>query len=175
MTEHREHYPDLSSDDRRVLDALIDNGFDIESLEPLSETDRQRARRVSSLFGLMSDYPVEDADPVLIDATLARIDQYEREMDERLRFDQHVDGEIVGRRGIPLPNLVSIAAMILIAVSVLWPILSNVRRESIRARQMNNLMLVRSAVENYANDYNGRMPTARAGLSEPLASRLPAH
>ncbi len=169
MNDRREQYPDLSSNDRRVLDAMIDNGFDIDALEPLSEADRQRARRVSTLFGLMSDYPVDDAEPVLIDATLARIDRHEREMGERLRFDQHQEEQFSRRRRIPLPNLISIAAMILIAVSVLWPILGNIRRESIRARQMNNLMLVQTAVNNYASDYNGRVPTARAGFADSLS------
>lgn len=170
MTDQREHYPDLSSNDRRVLDALIDNGFDIEALEPLSEADRQRARRVTTLFGLMNDYPVEDSEPVLIDATMARIDKHDRELGACLRFDQHQEEQFTGRRRIPLPNLISIAAMILIAVSVMWPILGNIRRESIRARQINNLMLVQSAVENYANDYNGKWPTARAGLTDGVRS-----
>src|SRR6185503_19655903 len=86
----------LSADDQRALDALVEAGFDRTRLD-LSLTamsmadparcDRERVEAITRLLGLMRDYPVDDADVSLIDATLARIDRHDRQQAERLRFD----------------------------------------------------------------------------------------
>ena len=166
MNFPHEQHPDLSSNDRQVLDALMDNGFDIEALEPLSESDRARARRLLTLFGLMHDYPVDDPEDVLIDATLAGIDRFEREREQRLHFDQTPAEELSGGRRIAIPNLITVAAIVLIGVSIMWPVMSNLRRQSYELKQQNNLRYVMNAVDNYASDYGGIIPVARAGFSD---------
>ena len=77
MHEDHGHLPDLSPEDERLLDALIECGFELDALS-LEGEERERAENILNLLGLMNDYPVEDSDPALVDATMARVDRFER-------------------------------------------------------------------------------------------------
>jgi hypothetical protein len=153
--------PELSPQDQRLLDALIECGFDAGALQ-LPAPQRRRAESLARLLGLLNDYPVEDADPALVDATLARIDHHERQRDGRMRV------EPAPRRRLFLswrmPDLVTIAAVLLIGVSVLFPIMHQMRTESIANGCANNLRMMSLAFANYAADSNGALP-ASAGLT----------
>src|SRR5438552_15003836 len=83
--------PALSPADQRIVDALMESGFDSAAMEMPAQADQKRAAAVSNLLGLMRDYPVEDCEPALIDATLARIDRYEDQQAARLNFDVQQD------------------------------------------------------------------------------------
>ena len=72
MSHPRDTHFELTPNDQRILDDLIEASFDIEAMEPLSDAERQRAVALCALFGLRNDYPVEDADDTLLHATLAR-------------------------------------------------------------------------------------------------------
>src|SRR5204863_9994414 len=111
-----------------------------------AQADQKRAAAVSNLLGLMRDYPVEDCEPALIDATLARIDRYEDQQAARLNFDVQQDqpkGLFGGRgRRIRMPDFITVAAVILIAVGVGWPVLNNVRQKSMEMACSNNMRQV---------------------------------
>src|SRR4051812_46544047 len=77
----------LSPDDQRVLDALVEAGFDPSMIESPSPAAKARVDAISNLLGVMKDYPVDDCDPALIDATLARIDRHECERAAQFSFD----------------------------------------------------------------------------------------
>jgi hypothetical protein len=158
---------ELSPDDQRVLDELCTPGFDEEALGRLDPADRPRADRLVHLLRLMHDYPVEDGDETLVHATLAGIDRYEAERVQRMRIDAMEAREIrAGRlRRLPLPSLVTVAATILIGASIILPILHNLHEEQVDMKRLNNLRYVSVAVDNYAADYDGAIPTARAGLT----------
>ena len=143
----------LSPQDERLLDALVDCGFDPSALEALSLDDQRRVEALLSLFELIDDYPVQDADDALIDATVARIDQYEV-------ADQADVQELGGRRRIRLPDFVSVAAVILIGASIFWPVMTNLHQRNIDAGCANNLRLLGNAFNRYANDYDRAMPMA---------------
>jgi len=170
--EQHEQLPELSSDDRRLLDALVDVGFDPQALEPLSDVDRRRVQRLMSMFQLMRDYPVEDADDTLVDATLTRINRYEQQRAARMRFDAEEAVEVSsadgkGRRRllrVPMPDFITVAAMLLIVAGISWPLLSHIRQESIKQTCADNLRQLNMAFSNYAADYNGALPTALAGM-----------
>ncbi len=130
MTNEFSPSPDLSPDDQRVLDALVDAGFSTEGLEAPTPADRNRAAAAASLFELLEDYPVEDADDTLIHATLARIDRIEDGRAARMSFDNEA-GETGPRRRVRLPDFISVAAVILIGASVVWPITAHLREQSI--------------------------------------------
>jgi hypothetical protein len=172
MTEHQQPAPepggDLSQADRRLLDHLIDSGFDEAALESLPAAERERVERLMSLFGLLNDYPVQDGDDVLVHATLAGIDRYEDERATRLSIE--TGGVTSLRRGFRLPNLISLAAVALIAASVILPIMHNLRKQGQTLKTQNNLRYVMHAVDNYAGDYGGTIPSARAGLSGVVTS-----
>jgi hypothetical protein len=158
---------ELSPDDQRVVDALFAAGFDEKAIARLPAADRPRADRLVHLLGLMHDYPVEDVDETLVHATLAGIDRHEAERARRMTIDPMEARELrAGRlRRLPLPSLLTVAATILIGASIILPILHNLRQEQVDLKRLNNLRYVSFAVDNYAADYDGAIPTARAGLS----------
>ncbi len=164
MTTHTDQPGGLSPDDQRLLDALVEGGFDAEALEGLSPSDQRRADTLTGLFELLEDYPVEDADDTLVHATLARIDRAEDDRAARLAFENvALDAERTGR-GRRLPDFISIAAVILIGASVVWPVMSYIRQRSVDSGCNNNLRQMAWAFNQYSEDYNGAMPIARAGL-----------
>ena len=151
----------LCPQDERLLDALVECGFDPDALEALSFQDKRRVKALLSLFELIEDYPVQDADDALVDATLARIDQYERRMSVQSAAVDQVDAqEISGRRRIHLPDFVSVAAVILIGASIFWPVMTNLHQRNIDTGCANNLRLMGYAFSRYGNDYDGAMPVA---------------
>lgn len=166
-----EPLPELSTDDRRLLDALVDAGFDAKALEPLSDVDRRRVQRLASMFQLMHDYPVDDADDSLLDATIARINREDRHRSERMTLDPAMaELAMQQKRGrkrllrVPLPDFITVAAMLLIVAGIGWPILNNVRQNSIDTACANNLRMMGVGFADYASDYNGAVPTAEAGM-----------
>ena len=158
--------PTLSPADQRAVDALVETGFDPRAVEPAEPSDRARVQRLSNLLGLMKDYPVEDCEPALIDATLAGIDRFENQRAARLNFDIHqeeVQRETRGRR-IRLPDFITVAAVILIAVGILWPTLTSVRQKSVDMACANNMRQVGYGLRNYSVDNNDAIPMAAAGV-----------
>lgn len=166
--------PTLSVDDQRAIDALMEAGFDARlmntrasgSLASGGGVDPRRINAVNNLLGLMNDYPVDDCEPALLDATLARIDRLEDDRAERLNFDvrQEEAQSISSGRRIRLPDFITVAAVILIGVGILWPTLSVVRQKSMDGACANNMRLVGMGLSNYAADNGGAIPMARAGL-----------
>lgn len=163
MTHDHPSSCELSGDDKRILDALVDAGFDTDALEAQAPADKRRTRAALSLFELLEDYPVEDAEETLVHATLARVDQYEDERNSRMSFDgaENADGP---RRRLRLPDFISVAAVILIGASVVWPVTTHLRQRSIDLGCATNVRMIAGAFSQYALDYNNAVPTARTGL-----------
>jgi len=163
---------ELSGDDQRVLDALVESGFDPQTLERMPASDRPRGERLVHLLGLLRDYPVEDGDETLIHATLAGIDRHEASRAQRMSIDPAESRDMQAKRfrRLPLPSLISVAATILIGASIILPILHNLRQEQLDMKRLNNLRYVTHAVDSYASDYDGTIPTARAGLSQMVSA-----
>jgi hypothetical protein len=155
----------LSADDQRALDALMDAGFNPSMIELPAPADRLRVNALLNLLGLMKDYPVEDCEPALIDATMARIDQYETELARRLNFDvqQEERRRLFGGR-IRMPDFITVAAVILIAAGVLWPTLSAIHQKSMDLSCANNMRVLGYALKNYSADNNEVIPMAKAGV-----------
>ncbi len=168
MKPNGETHPELAEDDQRILDLLAESGFEPEAIKDCSPQDRQRAENLLQVLGLLNDYPVEDGDDTLVHATLATIDRHEDEKAARLSFDAAHDGmaevQASGRR-FRLPDFISVAAVILIALGVLWPMMNQMRHRSIDANCENNLRQMAHAFSNYAADFDGAMPMAMAGPS----------
>jgi hypothetical protein len=152
----------LSPDDQRLLDALVECNFDPEALEALTGDEQRRINTLVSLFELLEDYPVEDADESLVHATLARVDRHEEQAAARMVFDSAAESRPIGRR-FRMPDLISVAAIILIGVSIVWPVTAHLQRRSIDNGCANNLRRMALAFDQYSSDNGGMMP-ARAGL-----------
>ncbi len=161
----------LSPEDRRLLDQLVECGFDPAALEGLTPDEKRRVDAIVGLFELLDDYPVEDADESLVYATLARIDRQENEASARLVFDalSAESGDPPRRWRFRVPDFISIAAVILIATSVIWPTAVHLRQGNLRAGCANNLRLLSNGFTLYANDYEGAMPMAMANLGPDMS------
>jgi hypothetical protein len=144
---------------------LAEGGYDPEVLAGLSADDRARGERLLGLLDLLNAYPVEKADDALVDATLVGIDRSEEQRPARLSFDtHHEEQERRSGRRLPIPDFISVAAVILIAVAVLWPVLSGVRQHSIDLACSSGLRKAGQGFGLYANDHGGSMPIAMAGM-----------
>ncbi len=152
----------LSKADAEMLDQLVDVGFELAQLEYLSPEDTQRANSILKTLGLLDAYPVEDASDTLIDATLARIDQYEAKRSARMQI--HTPELETTKRGfrIRMPDLISVAAMILITFSVFAMLTNSARNQSISNECASNMAMVGHGLFNYASDHNGNTPTEQA-------------
>jgi len=155
---------DLSPADQRIVDTLVDAGFDADAIESPSPDDRRRADAVTSLFELLEDYPVEDGDDTLVHATLARIDRNEDDRSARMTFASSTT-EGGPRRRLRLPDFISVAAVILIGTSVVWPVATHMRQRSIQLGCDSHLRVVGEALGLYVADW-GTVPTVRTGLFE---------
>ena len=149
----------LSRADAEMLDRLVDVGFDVDQLEYLTPEDRQRANSILKNLGLLYAYPVEDASDTLIDATLARIDQYEAKHSARMQI--HTPELETTSRGfrIRMPDLISVACMILVTFSVFVMLTRSARNQSITNECASNMAMVGHGLFNYASDNNGNTGT----------------
>ena len=165
MTHDHTSSSELSADDQRILDALVDAGFDTDAIEAPTPADTRRTRAVASLFELLEDYPVEDADETLVHATLARVDHCEHERAARMSFDNaSVEAGDGRRRRLRMPDFISVAAVILIGTSVVWPVTTHLRQRAIDLGCANNMRTMAGAFGQYAADWNNAVPTAKAGF-----------
>lgn len=166
------HEPRLSADDQRLLDALMESGFDRNYLSAVTRADNRRLDAIGSTLGLLRDYPVDDANETLIHATLARIDRHEVALAERLSFSSQraaaaaaVEEASERRWRLRLPDFITVAAVILIGVGVCWPMLHSMRQQSMTLACANNIRNLGYAFGQYAADFNGAVPMAMAGPS----------
>ncbi len=169
MSEQFDHFACLSPADQAVLDALIEAEFDIASLEPMSDEQRQRAHRILQLLDLMNDYPMEDPDDSLVDAIMLRVKHTPTTGTATARIGPDADVERVamnrtaGRR-LRIPDFISVAAVLLIVASIALPTLNHVRQRSVDISCENNMRLVGTGLNQYAQDHNGAMPMMSAGF-----------
>ena len=153
---------ELSAEDCRVLDTLAEGGFDPSLLESLSEGDQDRGNAIVALLGTLDQYPVEDASSELIDATMARIQREEDERPRRMKIETHLEERreraALGGRRWRFPDLFATAAIVLIAVAVMWPITNTVRQHRMIDLDSANLGENGQAMALYANAHNGSSP-----------------
>lgn len=98
----------------------------------------------------------------LIGRTLAGIDAVLDEQADRMRLDaRRAAGRVAS---ISIRDIVSVAAVLMIAASVVWPVLSHMREESRRLACNGNLGAASSALASYAQDYQYSTPMV-AGFS----------
>ena len=158
----------LSDDDARVFDTLAEDGLDLDSIAAMNGDDRKRAEKIGSLLSLLEDYPVEDASEDLVNATLTRVNRAEEQRSERLQIQnaQELSNALSGRR-LRFPDLFATAAMLLLAVGVIWPVMNHTRQTRMVALDHDNMTEVHDGLSSYASANNGVTPmqsVAQAGL-----------
>ena len=175
---------ELSPEDCRVLDLLAEGGFDPAGLDDLDEADRARGEAITTLLGTLNQYPVEDASPELVDATLARIQREEDQRPQRMNIEKHLEARndrALGGRRWRFPDLFATAAVVLIAVAVMWPITNTVHQRRMVDLDSANMSENGRAMALYAGANNGSSPmqatwsclsVSDAGDRQPLARPL---
>ena len=160
--------PRLSKRDAEILDTIAEGGFDPARIEELQGEDRARAEAIMELLENLEQYPVDDASEDLVAATLARINRAEEERADRMQVGgpESAGGQLSGRRW-RFPDLFATAAMILLAVGVIWPIANTVQSQRMVSLDASNLSENHRAITTYANANSGRSPM------EEVASLLP--
>ncbi|MBI1374991.1 MAG: DUF1559 domain-containing protein [Phycisphaera sp.] len=154
----------LSPQDQSALDALMEVGFNADAVRAEDAQHGERAQRLVALLGTLNALPDEDAGDLLVERTLQSIRQH--------RYDDHVaqpDEMHVSGGGLPfkLPELIAVAAMLMICLSILWPILAHARATARQIACQANLAQVGLGLTAYARDNNDQMPATRARLGDP--------
>lgn len=151
--------PTLSRDDALALEALASAGFDASRVP---EQHRARAAVHARLASIAADTPAPGlASPDLTQRTFDLV-MVAADRPMILPFPPadlrpHV-------RRVNYFDLVGVAAMLLLGISVVWPVLSAVQRRQDKTGCMANLGAVASAMSKYAGDNRDALPVATASL-----------
>jgi len=146
----------LSWQDEEAVDAYVMAGYRVEGV---SGSLRERAQQLASIGALLTHLPPVTASDSLIDRTLRAVQS--TAMVEPAAAESGVVGRIGGFR---LADMLSMAAVAVLGVSVLWPVLSSVRNQSMRGVCGSNMQAMAGAMGVYASDYRDAMPVATASV-----------
>lgn len=152
--------PALSRDDAEALDAWMLAGLDAERV-PTSL--RERARAHNAIASLVASPGPEAV------SQFTRAHLIERTMN---RIAEATDSGQVLESGVTIPprnrlaDFLSVAAVLLIAASVLWPVMSTVRESSRQAACAGNMRSVANAMGLYTADNDQMLPMVTAGFGK---------
>ncbi len=151
--------PELAPADAAALDALVGNGWNAETL---AGATGERARRIQKALAGVGEARMSGAS--LVDSTLARV---QAEIDRRSAAMSVAaeSARSAARARFTLSDLVSLAAMLVFGLGVLWPMAASWRESARLAACEDNLAKSGSAFQMYARDHRGQMPIAAAGFS----------
>jgi len=162
MTKEQEDMPTLTEADANMLDRLVEAGFDPSKITGLDAADQARLDRLVSLMGLLDAYPAEELSnedrSTLVNATLARIDRAEGEQVDRMRLQPGAGS--TSRMGVP--ELIAVAAIIILGLSIIFPMMNATRETSTRSVHRNNLAQIGGAFFNNASDNDGLLANTNA-------------
>jgi hypothetical protein len=171
---------ELCQDDQDAFDALVEAGFDLSKIEPGPVSER--ASRILAVLQRLEDYPVDDVvddedspaamtSESLIQRTLAKIDEHEGPISiEQARAsgayaaigvaDPERNGLSMMPSGMGWREMATIAAVLVLLVSLVWPILESTRSMSVALACRTNMMGVGAGLGQYATENDGRLPVA---------------
>lgn len=136
----------LSEADEDALDAVMLSGMDSSSVPGAL---RERADRIVSLAAMLEHASVEH-DPLLTDRVMDAIGPGVSAIE--------TERPVLARLGARFADLVSVAAVILIAAAVAWPVMSTVRGNAMRNANQANLAVAGIGLGAYAADFAGQLP-----------------
>ena len=148
-------FPTLSPEVLEALDAAIERRAGINHT---SNVSADADAKVASLLSLLDQMPAEAPSDDLVARTLKRIET------ERVRSiveDEPSDASGF-RIGFRMGELAVIAAMLIVGISLVWPMLDQMRSEARKVACANNLTMAGSAVAAYATDNQNLLPNRGA-------------
>ncbi len=151
----------LCEADAAAVDALVESGFDLAAV-PAGE--QARGRKVLALLGTLDHLEAPSTGDLLAARTMQSIQRHI----EQQRLGQQIDRlSSMPGSGLSLRELVAVAAMFLIAVSLMWPLLGSARSAARQAACSANMGFTGQVMSTYAADYNSAMPAAAVHLGDP--------
>lgn len=150
--------PELCADDQEALEAWVMHGYDAEHV-PASL--RERARRHEALAtAVTATESVGPAEP-MVERTLGHVQQWIDREAQTMTFGRP---RRAGGPRIRMADLISVAALVLIGCSVLFPILGAARERQRQTLCRANLGNTALAMSSYANSNSDSLPIANASL-----------
>jgi len=160
----------MTEADAVLFDRLVEAGFDVSAVEGLDADQHARLERLAGMLGLLDVYPeqpLDDADrQTLVNATLARIERHDAEQADRMRFSDATPGAGVGRFG-PL-ELVALAAIIILGVAVIFPIMNAGKRSALQQHSSASLAGIGQGLLGYAGANDNVLPSATVDRFAPV-------
>jgi hypothetical protein len=142
----------LCADDVEALDAYVAAEFRVAKVP---QSLRPRAERVEALGQLISHTrTTSQAGPALVERTMRRV--------AAAKADNLEPIPLRASGGFRFADLISVAAVLLLGVAVLWPVLSTMRTYQQRGACAANLGTIASAMGSYAADNRAALPMATA-------------
>ena len=155
--------PALTERDAEAIDEVIEAGWEAG--------DSDRARRAHTLLSLL-DAPTPDAQGAdrtrLVDGALALVQSDMDQQADRLKLEPPIDRPSFSTPGIRWRELGAIAAMLLIAAGIFWPMVNGVRVEARRSLGQANMQQSSLGFGLFASDHDDRLPAVGERGNEGL-------
>jgi hypothetical protein len=123
----------------------------------------QRAGRADALIQLIRQCPAEEPSDDLVRRTLDHVAQVR----QRERFAQQAQSLAMPAVAFRWSELIAVAAVLLISLSLVWPALERSRDEARRAACAGNLADAGVAISQYGADNAGMMPRGKTRPNSP--------
>ena len=149
----------LSELDQRALDQYIERGYQIGQVESALQSRAAKCDQIAHALAA-SDSAGDESD--LINRTLGKIQAHIDQEELGLSIDNARDGR--GGFSIRWSDLISVAAMLLIAGSIIMPIMSGVRSNAQKSICFDNMHASANAFGLYAGSNRDMLPMATAGF-----------
>lgn len=152
-----------SETDFDVLDQLLEatSHGDTNASRAIAQT--QRGRRVSQWLDIIDHLPAEPPADDLVARTLSHIAVCGRRREVLAHIADHRPAAVAESDGVSIPaiafrwsELIAVAAVLMIAVSLFWPMMAKTRSDAMRVACASNLQTAGIGLQNYAWD-NGRV------------------
>ena len=147
----------LSAQDQQALDQYIEAGYQLDSVDA---SIRDRAAKCEQIGAAITASDPSASSDDLVNRTLLAIQTHIDQEQSAMDINQ-------ARRGnfsIRWSDMISIAAMLLIAASIIMPVMSGVRSKSQRGICFNNMQSTANAFGLYAGSNRDMLPMATAGF-----------
>lgn len=148
--------PELTMSDAEALDAWVLAGFDVERVPAAL---RGRARAHEAIAALVSTpgpaTPSQFERAQLIERTMARIEDAN---------SAGIEPELTIPSRSRFADVLSVAAVLLIAASILWPVMSTIRSSARQTECASNMRSVAQAFGAYTHDNDENLPMVTAGF-----------
>ena len=149
---------ELAPEDGHAIDALIESramGPRLASSLARPPVEPDRAASAAWWMSLIDEWPADEAPDHLVRGTLQRLRRHHSTDLDVVRLRGH-------QRGLDMPvrmrEIMAVAAMLIVGVSLALPILARTRHEAMRVACRAQLATVGKAFAQYAGDYLGTMP-----------------